>query len=52
MLPSAGRHGYRPPVASMEEICTHWDIGQVYAANDILSAMADSEYLAGLKDPK
>lgn len=51
VLPSAGRHGYRPPVATLKEIVTHWDIGNVYDANDILNAMDDTEYLAGLATP-
>lgn len=52
MIPQAGRHGYRPPVATLEEIVRHWDIGKVYDANDILDAMGDTEYLASLTEPQ
>ena len=51
VIPQTGRHGYRPPVATLEEILTHWDIGKVYDANDILNAMGDTEYLASLTKP-
>ena len=50
-MPQPTAHGYRPPVASLEEISHHWDIGEVYAANDILNAMDDADYLAGLQKP-
>ena len=52
MIPQAGAHGYRPPVATLDEIVRHWDIGNVYDANDILNAMGDTEYLASLTKPR